>query len=232
MTIQIKHKLTGEVLYSSERDTMRGAVLEAVEKRANLRSADLRYADLRSANLRSANLSYADLSSADLRYADLRSANLRSANLSSADLRSADLRSADLRSANLSYANLSYANLRSADLRYADLRSANLRSANLSYANLRYANLRYADLRYAENITTAHFQYSYGGNSVAQQLQVGAYQLTIIEDTLWGGCTKMKLTEWLEYDGEELRESDKNYLEYVTKPFILMVMCQRELGGE
>jgi hypothetical protein len=139
--IQIKHYLTGSVLFEFEKEnnTIKDTVTEAIKQKADLsfadlRSADLRSANLRSADLRSADLRFADLSFADLSFADLRSANLRSANLRSADLSSANLRSADLRSANLSSANLRFANLRSADLSFADLRSADLRSANLRSA--------------------------------------------------------------------------------------------------
>jgi hypothetical protein len=119
MKIEIKHRLTGSILFSIETDSMRLAVEAAIKQKADLRYANLRYADLRYADL-----SYANLRYADLRYADLSSANLRYANLSYA---------------NLSYANLSYANLRSADLSSANLRYADLSSANLSYANLSYA---------------------------------------------------------------------------------------------
>ena len=101
MKIEIKHRLTGSVLFEIEIGSLKLAVEAAVKS-----SADLRYADLRSADLRSANLY-----SANLRYANLRSADLRSANLYSADLRYANLRSADLRSADLRFANLRFANL-------------------------------------------------------------------------------------------------------------------------
>ncbi len=104
--IEIKHYLTGAVLFEFEKEnnTQRDTILEAIRQNANLRSADLRSADLRSANLRFADLSFADLRSADLRSANLRFADLSFANLSSANLRSANLRSANLRSANLRFA--------------------------------------------------------------------------------------------------------------------------------
>ena len=95
------------VIFTSAALTLRDAILDAIAKKANLRSANLSSADLSSANLISANLSSADLSSANLRYANLIYANLISADLSSADLSSANLSSADLSSANLSYADLS-----------------------------------------------------------------------------------------------------------------------------
>ena len=124
MKIEIKHKLSGVILFSAETDSVKMAVFLAIKTKADL--------------------SYADLSSANLSSADLRYANLSYASLSSADLSSADLRYADLSSADLSYANLRSANLSSADLRYANLSYADLRSADLSSADLRYANLSYA----------------------------------------------------------------------------------------
>ena len=141
--------------------------------------------------------------------ADLRSADLSSANLSSANLSSADLSSADLSSANL----------RSADLSSADLRSANLSSADLSYANLRYANLRYA------NLSSADLSYAVGGSGDRVQcLQIHPYKIIILDKTtVWVGCTKKTAKQWLEYKGTDLLESDKKYLETVTKPFIKMV---------
>ena len=136
MKIEIKHKLSGVILFSAETDSVKMAVFLAIKTKADLSYADLSSANLSSADLRYANLSYASLSSADLSSADLRYADLSSADLSYANLRSANLSSADLR-----YANLSYADLRSADLSSADLRSANLRSANLSSADLSSAKI-------------------------------------------------------------------------------------------
>ena len=68
MKIQIHDKF-GALLYEGEHNSIKAALLTAIEKKVNLRSAnlssaDLSYADLSSADLRSANLSYADLRSA------------------------------------------------------------------------------------------------------------------------------------------------------------------------
>ena len=108
MKYEIKHRRTGEVIFSCETETMRQCVEQAVRDSADLRAADLSAADLSHADLRHAGLRYADLRHAglrhaDLRYADLRNADLRHADLSAADLRHADLRSADLNSANLDF---------------------------------------------------------------------------------------------------------------------------------
>jgi hypothetical protein len=130
--IEIVNRYTRAVLYKAESaESVRDALIEAVQKKADLRGADLRGADLsgadlRSAYLRSADLRSADLGGANLGGADLRSANLGGANLGGADLRSAYLRSADLRSADLGGANLGGADLRSADLGGADLGGADL----------------------------------------------------------------------------------------------------------
>jgi hypothetical protein len=131
MTIEIKHRYTGEVLYASETKTLIAALEEAVAGDAGLRGANLRGANLRGANLRGANLREADLRGADLREADLCDAGLRGANLRGANLREANLREADLRGADLREADLC-----EADLCGADLRGADLREADLCYANL------------------------------------------------------------------------------------------------
>jgi hypothetical protein len=140
--IQILNWVTGQVIYESDKPTVKEAVVDA-----NLRDADLRGADLRGADLYGADLYGADLRGADLRDANLRGADLRDANLCGADLREATLYGADLRDATL-YG----ANLRGADLRDANLCGANLRGANLRGANLRDADLCGADLRDAKNL--------------------------------------------------------------------------------
>jgi hypothetical protein len=127
----ILNRWTAVIAYHSEKATRREAVIEAVEKEANLRGADLRFADLRGANLYGANLRGADLCGADLRGADLRGADLYGANLYGANLCGANLCGADLYGANLYGANLYGADLCGADLRGADLRFADLRGANL-----------------------------------------------------------------------------------------------------
>ena len=80
--MEIKHKLTNEVLL-----TIEGASLQYADlQRADLQYADLQGANLRGANLKYANLQYANLQGANLQYADLQYANLQGANLQYADL--------------------------------------------------------------------------------------------------------------------------------------------------
>ena len=66
MKIEIKHKISGEVLFKCDALDIGVAVNMAIKAEANLHFADLSYAnlsyaDLRSADLRSANLHFADL---------------------------------------------------------------------------------------------------------------------------------------------------------------------------
>ena len=104
MKVEIKHWITGAVLFAHSADVngIEIALRAAINADANLRDANLRDANLCGANLRDANL----------RGANLRDANLCGANLCGANLRDANLRGANLRGANLCGANLCGANLR------------------------------------------------------------------------------------------------------------------------
>ncbi len=76
--IEIKNNW-GDLLHSSEKNTLKDALVEAVAQKKTLRGADLRGADLRGADLRGADLTGADLTGADLTGADLRGADLTGA---------------------------------------------------------------------------------------------------------------------------------------------------------
>lgn len=86
MRYEIRHRLTGCVLFSAEAESLCTCVLAACADGVNLSGADLSDADLRGVNLRGT----------DLRGAYLRGAYLRGVNLSGTDLRGTDLRGADL----------------------------------------------------------------------------------------------------------------------------------------
>ena len=101
MKIQIKHRVTGRVLFEGDYESTKEAVLAALKGGAYLGGADLRGADLRGAYLRGAYLGGADLGGADLGGAYLGGADLRGADLRGADLRGADLGGAYLRGAYL-----------------------------------------------------------------------------------------------------------------------------------
>ena len=116
MAIEIKHRDTGAVVWSSEHPSLSEALTAAVAERANLRGADLGDANLRGANLGDADLGGANLGGANLGGANLGDANLRGANLGGAYLRGANLGGAYLGGANLGGANLGDANLGDANL--------------------------------------------------------------------------------------------------------------------
>ena len=75
--MEIKHKITNEVLLTIEGDSLR---------EANLQGANLQWANLQWADLQGANLHGADLQGANLQGANLHGANLQRANLKWADL--------------------------------------------------------------------------------------------------------------------------------------------------
>ena len=112
--MEIRHRVTGKVLFKAKASTVREAVLAAVKVGAYLSGADLRGAYLSGADLRGADLRGAYLSGADLRGAYLSGAYLSGAYLRGAYLRGAYLSGADLRGADLSGAYLSGAYLRGA----------------------------------------------------------------------------------------------------------------------
>jgi len=89
MKFKIKHRFSGEVLFSMETESIKLCVEAAVKSRANLSWADLSGADLSGANLSWADLSGADLIGANLSWADLSWANLSRADLNGANLNGA-----------------------------------------------------------------------------------------------------------------------------------------------
>ena len=66
VNIEIKNRWTGDIIYSSEKTTMKEAVEESVKSEADLSKADLSEADLSEADLSKANLFEANLYEADL----------------------------------------------------------------------------------------------------------------------------------------------------------------------
>ena len=80
MAIEIKHRVSGETLFTSNTATdLASAVKEAVKTKTNLEGANLEAANLRGACLEGANLEGANLEAANLRGADLEGAYLEGA---------------------------------------------------------------------------------------------------------------------------------------------------------
>jgi len=156
--------------------------------------------------------------------ANMTDANLINANMTDANLSGANLSRANLINANMTDANLSGANMTGADLTGANMTGANMTGANMTGANLSLADLTFANLTDA-NLSGANLTDAVGGSGDRIQcLQINPYKIIILDKTtVWGGCTKKTAKQWLKYSGKELSESDKKYLETVTKPFIRMV---------
>ena len=76
MMYEIKHRISGRVLFSLECGSLKLCVEAAVEAGADLAGADLAGADLAGADLVRANLAGADLADANLAGADLADADL------------------------------------------------------------------------------------------------------------------------------------------------------------
>ena len=89
-TFEIKHRFTGNVLFSLECGSLKLCVEAAVKSGADLSWAYLSEADLSGTNLTRADLSGAYLSKADLSGADLSGTNLTRANLIGAYLTGAN----------------------------------------------------------------------------------------------------------------------------------------------
>lgn len=124
MKIEIKSKLSGEVIFECELEKEWDSY--AVNLGVAIRLALKSIADLSGADLSGAFLASANLNGADLRDVDLRGVNFRDAKLCGADLSGADLRDACLRDADLTGAFLLDTDLRGADLSGAFLLDAHL----------------------------------------------------------------------------------------------------------
>jgi hypothetical protein len=111
---EIKHRISGSVLFSLKTETLKLTLEAAVKAETDLTGADLRGADLTGAYLRGAYLTGAYLTGAYLTGADLTGAYLTGAYLRGAYLTGAYLTGAYLRGAYLTGADLTGADLRGA----------------------------------------------------------------------------------------------------------------------
>ena len=91
MKFEIKHRVSGAVIFSLETKSLKLCVEAAVKAGANLADANLARANLARANLAGANLADANLARANLADANLARADLARADLAGANLAGADL---------------------------------------------------------------------------------------------------------------------------------------------
>ena len=122
--MKITKKITHEIIFEDDSNTMKDCVINAILSDAYLGGADLGGADLGGADLGGAYLGDAYLGDADLRGANLGDAYLGGADLGGSNLCGADLGGADLRGADLGGADLGGADLGGSNLCGADLRGA------------------------------------------------------------------------------------------------------------
>lgn len=142
MAIEIKHRQTGEVLYTVDADTLVGADLRKVDlSYADLSGRDLRRADLSGAKIHFADFSGSDLSDARMLRISGQSPVMQCANLSRAGMYAADLPGVRTDRANLTGASLIRANLTDARMQGATLVGTRLDRADLACASLKYAIL-------------------------------------------------------------------------------------------
>ena len=238
-TIEIKN-IYGDVIFkhTSENNSIKLTVEEAVKKNvcltlADLGDAELAGANLKGANLRGANLRNTSLKKADLAWADLEGANLEGANLEWAlldgsNLIGADLIGADLEDADISWADLIGANLEDANLKDANLKGANLADANLKGADIERSNIYGADLNGAKNIPFIPLACPSEGAFVAWKNVEWKYlvKIQIPEDarrtsatTRKCRCDKAMVLDITSLDGEEHYNevTNNNYKETVYK---------------
>ena len=140
MKFEIKHRYSGEIIFSCDTESWKIAIILALQARADLRNTDLRNADLRNTDLRNTDLRNTDLRNADLTNADLRNTVLRNTDLRNTDLTNAVLTGADLRNTDLRNTVLTGADLRNTDLTGAVLTGAVLTGADLTGADLDFSS--------------------------------------------------------------------------------------------
>ena len=134
-------------------------------------------------------------------------ANLAGANLNGSNLIGADLTRDNLTLANLSLANLTGANLTGAFLNGAYLNGACLAGANLTEAFLNVANLNGADLTRA-CLTRANLKGVCGNLKHIKSIFLERYPISYTSNTLQIGCQKHPITDWWEFEDDEIIEME------------------------
>ena len=142
-----------------------------------------------------------DLSKLNLRNKDLKHVIFKSVNFSDSDFTETDLYNAQFNSCQLSRTKLIKAEIRNVSFRHSNLLGVDLTDVIANSATI-------------------------GDGHRIQSLQVGKYSLCILDDMCYGGCIEKTLDEWLDWD-DPISDSDREYLENVTQPFIQSVLAMR-----
>lgn len=125
----------GKKIFTSEKNTLREAIVEAAKDHISLYEANLHDADLSNLYLKNIDLRCANLIDAKFDYSNLESATLKGARLNRATLKSAILDYADLSCTILSYSNLHDISAVNTNFRQADCTQSNFTNAFLIHAN-------------------------------------------------------------------------------------------------
>lgn len=148
---QVKHRYTGEILFSGAAQSMKALVEAATALGVDLSYADLGGLDLSGARLVAGRFNGASFDKTNLAAADLSGAQLRQTSLMAAELVGAlccgtDLYGADLTQCNMAHIDGASSSLTGADLSESDLTHANLEGADLAGAVLFRAILDHTNL--------------------------------------------------------------------------------------
>ena len=124
-----------------------------------------------------------------------------------ANLIEAYLNGANLNGSNLTGAYLNWAYLNGADLAGANLNGACLTGADLTRANLTGAYLNGADLTRA-CLTGANLKGVCGNLKHIKSIFLERYPIAYTSDILQIGCQKHPITDWWEFEDDEIIEMD------------------------
>ena len=156
MKYEIKNRLTGEVIFSTEAKSLKEAVEKGIKQRISFSGANFSGAYLADANFSGANFDRANFSGAYLAFADFVDANFSGANFSGANFDRANFSDANFSDANFSFADFDRAYFAGANFDRANFDRANFSDANFSDANFSDANFAFADFSDA-NFDRANF---------------------------------------------------------------------------
>ena len=104
-------------------------------------------------------------------------------------------------------ANLTGANLTGANLARANLTEAYLNGSNLTEAYLNVANLNGADLTRA-CLTRANLRGVFGNLKHIKSIFLERYPISYTSNTLQIGCQKHPITDWWEFEDDEIIEME------------------------
>jgi len=196
--LQIKHRVTGAVLFEGEYDTIKALVETAVKLGIDLSYADLKYVDLSDTNLKGIKLRYSNLFESNLSGADVSYSDVSYSNLIGVDLRCTDLSCSKLERVKLSKAKLWGTIFNYAILRYANMSGTNMRDTELKNTDLHGVNFRGA----------------IGNMSEVGSMRLEPFNVTFTKDFLQIDCEGHSVEEWKNFSDEEIDNMNSHLLTF------------------